>query len=148
MIRFFLTIFSFGFLSAIAALLVQVLLYIPMNLLPRADIVILICFVFLEEIFKCIFLNQLLIRKISNTSFFPIGFLFGMGFFFVEFLLIYASSQENLFSLQILFVLFIHVITSLLWAKALIQKKYISFLVVLALLLHLLYNLSLYFFFV
>jgi hypothetical protein len=148
MIRFFLTIFSFGFLSAIATLLVQALLYTPMNLLPRADIVILVSFVFLEEFFKCTFLNQLLIRKIFITSFFPIGLLFGMGFFFVEFLLIYANPQENPFSIQILYILFIHIITSLLWTKALLQKKYFIPIIVLALSLHLLYNLSIYFFFV
>ncbi|NCU42365.1 MAG: hypothetical protein EOM19_06650, partial [Candidatus Moranbacteria bacterium] len=86
MIQFFLTIFSFGFLSAIATLLAQVLLYTPMSLLSRADIIILISFVFLEELFKYLFLNQLLKRKLLKTSPLLIGIFFGLGFFCVEFL--------------------------------------------------------------
>ncbi|NCU41896.1 MAG: hypothetical protein EOM19_04215, partial [Candidatus Moranbacteria bacterium] len=86
MIRFFLTIFSFGFLCAIATLFVQILLYTPLNLLPQANLVILISFVFLEEFFKCLFLNQLLKRKLLKTSPLLIGIFFGLGFFCVEFL--------------------------------------------------------------
>ncbi len=148
MIQFFLTIFSFGFLSAIATLLVQALLYTPMNLLSWADIVILVSFVFLEELFKYLFLNQLLKRKLLKTSPLLIGIFFGLGFFCVEFLLIYTNPQENPFSIQILYILLIHIITSLLWTKALLQKKYFIPIIALALSFHLLYNLSIYFFFV
>jgi hypothetical protein len=137
-----------GFLAGFLSLGLSVLtisIFNNFNFLANAILISTIILVFEEELIKFILLKFLFpIFSKSNLINIINGFLFGLGFGLFELILIKLNNFSNIFNL--LPILLIHSATSIIIVLAILRLKkdkkcfYLYFL--LAILLHLIYNLS------
>lgn len=136
----------FGFFSSIAAYFIQALILSFFQGVLQ-NIFFIFFFVLIEEIAKFLFIKKLFGYIILTVPFVILsGFFFGFGFSLLELFFIHSSSYSNP-SAFTFFPLLIHITTSALWSYGFYKHSKTFLFGLLAIILHLSYNIIIFFFF-